>query len=47
MGGTVIENKKTVEDTYSTGAIVDSISSSVQMKQKMADKHLADICLKQ
>ncbi|MFW2679460.1 hypothetical protein ACN6MB_15410, partial [Staphylococcus aureus] len=25
----MIENKKTVEDTYSTGAIVDSISSSV------------------
>lgn len=38
MGSTVIENKKTVEDTYSTGAIVDSISSSVQMKQVMVQQ---------
>lgn len=34
----MIENKKTVEDTYSTGAIVDSISSSVQMKQVMVQQ---------
>ncbi len=39
MGSTVIENKKTVEDTYSTGAIVDSISSSVQMKQVMVQQN--------
>ncbi|KAB2206327.1 formate/nitrite transporter, partial [Staphylococcus epidermidis] len=29
-GSAVIKNNKTVEDTYSTKAIVDSISSSVQ-----------------
>ena len=35
MGKYCDKNNKTVEDTYSTGAIVDSISSSVQMKQVM------------
>ncbi|HCY4506893.1 TPA: formate/nitrite transporter, partial [Staphylococcus aureus] len=34
----MIKNNKTVEDTYSTGAIVDSISSSVQMKQVMVQQ---------
>ena len=32
------KNNKTVEDTYSTKAIVDSISSSVQMKQVMVQQ---------
>ncbi|PZI50594.1 formate/nitrite transporter family protein [Staphylococcus aureus] len=34
----MIKNNKTVEDTYSTKAIVDSISSSVQMKQVMVQQ---------
>lgn len=37
-GSAVIKNNKTVEDTYSTKAIVDSISSSVQMKQVMVQQ---------
>ena len=38
MGKCCDKNNKTVEDTYSTKAIVDSISSSVQMKQVMVQQ---------